>query len=68
MKQLVRLDLERIRRNLEAATAAPQTHDDVLRLLAVRKVWRKDEHWFIADEAAVRMFSQGEVVEKRSAE
>jgi hypothetical protein len=62
---LTRLDLERIRPNLERTTGAPQTHEDVLRLLAGLKVWRRDEDWFTADDNAVRQFIDGEVLERR---
>ena len=67
MKWLLRLDLERIRRNLEVTTGTPQTDDDVARLLAGMKVWRKDEQWFSADGAMLRNFLDGEILEKRPA-
>lgn len=67
MTHLVRLDLERIRRNLEAREGSPQTDDDVMRLLAGMKVWRKDAQWFCASAAAVSSFLTGEVLERISA-
>jgi hypothetical protein len=68
MKYLVRLDLDRIGLNLAAATRTPQTEEDILRLLATRKVWRRDEQWFTADESALRDFLDDEVLEKRPAD
>ena len=65
MTHVVRLDLELIRRNLEAATGSPQTHEDVMRLLAMRRVWRQDEEWFTADEAALAEFADAEVLDRR---
>ena len=67
MKYLLRLDLERVRSNLESTRGAPQTHDDVMRLLAGMKVWRRDEEWFMADGTAMRNFLDGEVLENRPA-
>jgi hypothetical protein len=65
MSYLLRLDLERIRRNLEDAAEAPQTEDDMMRLLAGMRVWRHSDDWWGADEAAVRNFREGEVLERR---
>ena len=62
---LLRLDLDRIRRNLERCSDSPQSDDDVYRFLAVMKVRRHDEQWFLADEEAVTGFRAGEVVERR---
>jgi hypothetical protein len=62
---LLRLDLDRIRKNLEQSVGGAQTDDDVLRLLAGMRVWRQDEDWFLADETAAGGFRHGEVREKR---
>jgi hypothetical protein len=68
MQFVVRLDLERIRVNLERALEQPQTGEDVHRLLAAFGVWRKNEEWFGASEAALTNFVDGEVLEKRPSE
>ena len=62
---LLRLDLDLIRRNLEDAAEAPQTEDDVLRLLAGLGLWRHSDEWWGADDAAVRNFREGEIIERR---
>ena len=67
-KYLVRLDLERMRRNLETTTGTPQTQEDALRLLAAMKIWRRDEDWFSAAESALHIFLEGEVLEKKLVE
>ena len=46
MRYLLRLDLERIRLNLEDTARAPQTDDDVMRLLAGLGVWRQSDEWW----------------------
>ena len=68
MKWLLRLDLERVRRNLGATTRGTRTEDDVLRLLAELKVWRKSDEWFVADDPVMRTFLDGDVLEKRPAD
>jgi hypothetical protein len=66
MTHLVRLDLERVRVNLELTTGTPQTEQDVLRLLAALKVRQRNGDWFTADDAALRQFLDGEVLESGS--
>ena len=62
----VRLDLERIRLNLEKSAGAPQTHEDVLRLIASLGLRRKDEAWFVGVEPVSRAFFEDEVLERMS--
>jgi hypothetical protein len=66
MTYLLRLDLERLRTNLERTTGVPHSHEDVLRLLAGMKVWRHDDDWFTADENALRQFIDDEVLDRRT--
>ena len=66
MTYLLRLDVDRIRRNLERASGGPQTEYNALRALARRSVWRQDERWWRADEKALRAFDEGEVLEQLS--
>ena len=66
MAYLIRLDLECLRANVERSLGVPQSHEDVLRLLAGMRVWRHDDEWFTADENALRQFIDGEVLEKRA--
>ena len=66
MPYLLRLDLERIRMNLQRSVGTPHSHEDVLRLLATMQVWRhNDDDWVTADENALRQFVDGEVLERR---
>ena len=62
---LLRLDLEALRRNLEATAEAPQSIDDVLRLLAGLGVWRQSDQWWGAGEGALVNLREAEVLEKR---
>ncbi len=66
MTFLLRLDLERIRRNLEAATGQPHGDEDVLRELAARGVWRHNEEWWGATQEAAERFAAGELLERRA--
>jgi hypothetical protein len=63
VKYLVRLDLARVQSNSESATGTPMTDEDVLRLLATRRVWRRDEEWWTAEAEALSAFGAGEVLE-----
>jgi hypothetical protein len=65
MTWLLRLDLDRIRANLQAPGGPPRTYEDVVRLLASRGVWRYGDHWWGAQAAALALFDDGEVVEAR---
>ena len=65
MKIQVRLDLERIRRSLEAATGAPQSDEDLLRFLAALGLMRKNDEWWWATEEALSNLLEGEVLERR---
>lgn len=67
MQYLIRLDLDRIRRNLDATGSKLHDIEDVHRLLATIQVRRHDEQWFIGDEACLRGFEDGEVLEKQPA-
>jgi hypothetical protein len=69
MRWLVKLDLERMRQNLELTTGTPKTEEDVLRLLGAMKIRRRDDDdWFLADQSALHIFLDGEMLEKRAAE
>jgi hypothetical protein len=65
MSVLLRLDLDRVRINLEAVARVPQTEEDVLRFLAAMGVSRRDEQWFVTTEATSRAFSADELLETR---
>ena len=65
MRYLLRLDLERIRRNLSDTATQQVTDDDVFRALAERGVWRHNDDWWGASEAAVGRFGDGEVLQKQ---
>ena len=68
MRILCRLDLERMRRNLELSTGTPQTEEDVLRHLAAIGVWRRNDEWFAADPETLDRCGEGEVLERRYAD
>jgi len=65
MVYLLRLDLDLIRRNLEDTAEAPQTEDDVMRLMAGLGVWRQSDEWWGAEEPALKNFRHGEIIERR---
>jgi len=64
MRYLLRLDLERIRLNLEGI-GAPHTEDDVARLLAGFGLWRVNDDWWGADGSALKHFLPDEILERR---
>ena len=65
MRYLLRIDLDLIRRNLEQTAGVPQTADDVMRLMAGMGVWRQSDEWWGADEAILRNFREGEIIERK---
>ena len=62
---LLRLDLERIRRNLSATAPGGVTDDDLLRALATRGAWRRNDEWWAGSGAALKNFGEGEIIERR---
>ena len=66
MTYLLRLDVERIRLNLANTTSLVED-DDLLRKLSARGVWRHNDQWWGATEAAIRNFEEGEIIERRLA-
>ena len=66
MTYRLRLDMERIRRNMaESSGTAEFTDDDLYRALAARGVWRIDDQWWGVKEEAVRNFGPDEIIEQR---
>ena len=66
MTYLLRLDFERVRSNLANATTQPVDEEELLRELARRGVWRHNELWWGATEAALAHFKDGEVLQRLS--
>ena len=66
MHYLLRLDLERLRRNLSQTTTSLVTEDDLYRLLTTRGVWRHSDEWWGATEASLQKFGEGEILERRT--
>jgi hypothetical protein len=64
MSYLLRLDLDRVRRNLSNTTTRLMNDDELYRELARRGVWRHNDEWWGGTEAALRYFREGEVVTK----
>jgi hypothetical protein len=64
MRYLLRLDLDRVRRNLAATTTSVVTDDDVHRVLTQRGVWRHSDEWWGASQGSLAHFSAGEIVQK----
>lgn len=65
MTYLLRLDLERVRRNLETATGSACSDDDLYRALAARRVWCQSDDWWGAGPRALSLFGEGEILERR---
>jgi hypothetical protein len=65
---VVRLDLDRVRRNMPDEKGDPLDEEVVYRFLAAIGVKRKDDHWWWATEESLLNFRDGEVLEKRPAE
>jgi hypothetical protein len=65
---VVRLDLERIRRNMPDEKGTPLDEEVVYRFLAAIGVKRKDEAWWWASDEALLNLRDGEVLEKRPAD
>ena len=65
MRYLLRLDLERIRLNLEDTAEAPQSLDDAHRLLAGLGVWRHSDEWWAAESSTLKHFRPGEIIDSR---
>jgi hypothetical protein len=68
MRIFLRLDLERMRHNLQQSTGTPHTEEDVLRHLAGVGVWRKNDDWWAAGPETLDRFGEGEVLERRGAD
>ena len=64
MAHLLRLDLDRIRQNLQEATGSPQTEEDVLRALAARGAGAT-RRLVGATEQALGRFGDAEIVERK---
>ena len=64
MTYLLRLDLDRVLRNLAATSTRVVTDDDVYRVLTQRGVWRHSDEWWGATAKALTQFRHGEIVEK----
>lgn len=64
---LVRLDLERVRRNMPDEAGNPLDEEVVRRFLAVIGVRGKGDGWWRASDEALLNFRDGEVLEKRAA-
>jgi hypothetical protein len=65
---LLKLDVERVRQNLERTAGQPQTQTDALRFIAMMDVHQRDGGWFEATEATSRAFADDEVIERRPAQ
>jgi hypothetical protein len=64
---LLRLDIERVRFNLERSAGDPQTPEDALRFIERMGVLRRDGGWFEATPATAGAFTPDEVLERRPA-
>ena len=68
MDYFVKLDVERIRLDLERVTERPQTNEHVVEFVEALGLRRRDEVWFWAKEESLVNFLEGEVLEKRPVE
>jgi hypothetical protein len=64
---LLRLDIERVRLNLERTAGEPQTLEDAVRFIARMGVRLREGGWFEATPATAAAFTADEVLERRDA-